>query len=365
MQEIVRGLREGTIGRRQLTRLLAGAGLGLVTLPVLRRANAAGDEILYFSWEGYDAPELHPDYVAKHGGSPQSATFATEEEALLKLRAGFQATLAHPSTYTIGRWIEAGVVQPIDTGRLSHYAELWPQLTSLKGAVQDGQTFLVPFDWGNSSIVYRTDKVEGADTWSLLFDERYAGRLSMYSDPEPCVVVAALALGYSNPFSLDDAQLAEVKKLLARQKGLMRFYWDSQTAMEQAMASGEVVAAYGWNSSYAALKADGVPVAYAQPKEGILTWVAGLVLLNPPLGPVDAAYDFIDAMLSPEVGKYLIEAWGYGHSNRKAFEIADPAAAAAVGISHPDQLFSEGVFYEPVDQLTATRYVEAFNEATL
>lgn len=365
MESFKQALRDGRLSRRELNRLLAGAGLGFVTLPLFGRAGRTAEEIIYFSWEGYDDPALHPAFTAKHGNAMKSATFASEEEGLLKVRAGFEATLAHPSTYTVGRWVEAGVVQPIDTGRLTNYPDLWPSLTGLKGVVADGKTWMIPFDWGNSSIIYRTDKVEDGQTWKLLFDDRYAGRLSMYSDPEPCVVVAALALGYDNPFTLTDAQLAEVKTLLAKQKTLMRFYWDSQTSMEQAMASGEVVAAYGWNSSYATLKAAGIPVAYARPREGILTWVSGLSLLNPAYGSIDLAYDFIDAMLEPDVGKYLIEAWGYGHSNRKAFEIADPAAIAAIGLDHPEQLFTSGVYYEPVDQATATRYVSAFTEAML
>jgi spermidine/putrescine-binding protein len=365
MDSLKQALRDGRLSRRQLTRLLAGAGLALVTLPLVGRASRAEEEILYFSWEGYDDPALHPAFTAKHGDAMKSATFASEEEGLLKVRAGFEATLAHPSTYSVGRWLEAGVLQPIDTGRLKNYPDLFPSLTSLKGVVAEGKTWMIPCDWGNSSIIYRTDQVQDGESWKLLFDERYAGRLSMYSDPEPCVVVAALALGYDNPFTLSDEQLGEVKKLLAKQKTLMRFYWDSQTSMEQAMASGEVVAAYGWNSSYAALKAAGHPVAYARPKEGILTWVSGLSLLNPAYGSIDLAYDFIDAMTDPEVGKYFIEAWGYGHSNRKAFEIAEPAAIEAIGLGHPEELFTQGVYYEPVDQQTATRYVQAFTEATL
>jgi spermidine/putrescine-binding protein len=365
MGSLKESLRDGRLSRRQLNRLLASAGLGLVTMPLVGRRSRAAEEIIYFSWEGYEDPALHPAFTAKHGDAMKSATFASEQEGLLKLRAGFEASVAHPSTYSIGRWMEAGVVQPIDTGRLKNLPDLWPSLTSLKGVFADGKTWLVPCDWGNSSIIYRTDVVQDAGSWKLLFDERYAGRLSMYSDPEPCVVVAALALGYDNPFTLTDAQLGEVKTLLAKQKTLMRFYWDSQTSMEQAMASGEVVAAYGWNSSYAALKAAGHPVAYARPREGILTWVSGLALLNPTYGSVDLAYDFIDAMIDPEVGKYFIEAWGYGHSNRKAYDIADPAAIAAIGMAQPEALFADGVYYEPVDQETAARYVSAFTEATL
>jgi hypothetical protein len=44
-----------------------------------------------------------------------------------------------------------------------------------------------------------------------------------------------------------------------------------------------------------------------------------------------AAYDFIDAWLSPETGKALIEMDGYGHSNMKAFQIADPKQVDLIG----------------------------------
>ena len=42
----------------------------------------------------------------------------------------------------------------------------------------DGQTYFVPFDWGNSSIIYRTDMVDiSEESWGLLYDERYAGKV--------------------------------------------------------------------------------------------------------------------------------------------------------------------------------------------
>lgn len=366
MKDLVRDLKTGRISRREANRLLAGLGIGLVSLPVLKRPARADNDIIYFTWEGYEIPELHPDYVAKYGDSPQNALFATEEEALQKVRAGFQATIGHPCTYAVYRWNEAGIIQPIDTSRIPRYAELWPGLTTIEGTVTpEGQPLYVPFDWGNSSVLYRTDIVEGEETWNMLFDERYAGRIGMSSDPEACVEVAALALGYKNIFNLDDDQLVEVKKMLQKQKELLRFHWDSQTSMEQAMASGEVVAAYAWNSSYAALKAAGIPVAYANPKEGIFTWACGIVLFKDPVGDVQAAYDFMNAMLDPEVGKFMIEEYGYGHSNQKAFEIADPVAMESLGIQKPADLFERGIFFEAVPSEITAKYTELFNEVFL
>src|SRR5690606_10896761 len=136
--------------------------------------------------EGYEIPELHPAYAAKYGASPPHAIFSGEEEGLAKLRAGFEATVAHPCTYALSRWREAGVIQPIDTSRLSHYGDLYDGLKQIPGSVVEGQTFFVPFEWGNSSIVYRTDVVgeNPEESWNMLYDERWAGRIGMSSDAE-------------------------------------------------------------------------------------------------------------------------------------------------------------------------------------
>src|SRR3546814_13006738 len=93
--------------------------------------------------------------------------------------------------------------------------------------------------------------------------------------------------------------------MLVKQQSLMRFYWDDATQIEQAMASGELVAAYAWNGSVKALRDQGVPVAYMTPKEGLLTWVCGLTLSSSPIGAEQQAYDFTDAMHPPDAGRFL------------------------------------------------------------
>src|SRR5690606_39857569 len=100
-----------------------------------------------------------------------------------------------------------------------------------------------------------------------------------------------------------------------------KFLWNDSSEVQQAMASGEIVAAYAWNDLVANLRAEGIPVELAAQKEGMFTWFCGLTLLNTGKADQQAAYDFIDAWLSPETGKALIEGSGYGHATSKAFEI--------------------------------------------
>jgi spermidine/putrescine transport system substrate-binding protein len=53
------------------------------------------------------------------------------------------------------------------------------------------------------------------------------------------------------------------------------------------------------------------------PKEGIFMWFCGFLRVKGGPGDEQAIYNFTDSRLAPEGGKYLIEAYGYGHANRK------------------------------------------------
>ena len=118
------------------------------------------------------------------------------------------------------------------------------------------------------------------------------------------------------------------------------------------MASGEIVAAYAWNDLVKNLKAEGIPVEYAIPKEGLFTWFCGLTLLNSGSADEQLAYDFVDAWLSPETGKLLIEGSGYGHANMKSFELADAAEVAAMGLTDPVAVMRDAIlFRNPPDEV--------------
>jgi len=337
-------LADGAISRRQLNRLLGAAGIAMVTMPLTPRRARAEDQVTYFTWSGYDVPDFFPGYVKKHGANPNLPIFSDEEEAFQKLRAGFFADVAHPCSGRIHRWRDAGVLQPIDTSRLSNWGDVFPVLKTVNGAGDDGKQWFVPVDWGNTSVLYRADLVEvKEESWTLLWDERYKGRLSMGEDITDTAIICGLVAGVQDPYSMTDADIAKVKALLIKQKPLLRFYWSDTTVLEQAMASGEVVASSAWNASIAALRKQGIDVKYMNPKEGRLTWCCGLIL-TAEAKEIDKAYDLIDAMISPEAGVWLINL-GYGHSNHKAFEQVSEEVLAERGLAkNAEEHLKNGLF---------------------
>jgi len=346
--------------------LLRSAGLALVTLPLLPRLPRAAGGITYMTWAGWDVPEAMPAYVAKHGGIPDIALMGSEEEGLQKMRAGFTPDVAHPCQYSIGRWRRSGLFKPLDPARVPNYADVFPELKAIPESADAEGVWFFPLEWGTSSVLFRPDLApEYADpanhSWKILFDPKYAGRLGMY-DAVDAVIVAAMVAGVADPFAMSDDELARVKALLVEQRPLLRSYWSDATAVDQGLASGELVASYAWPYSVAALKAAGVNVEYMIPKEGVLTWSCGLMVLQDHPGPEQAIVDLIDAMLSPETGDWAIETLGVGHANRVAFERADPSVLASVGMADPQRLFDKGVLFRPIDDDLRARYDELLLE---
>jgi spermidine/putrescine-binding protein len=231
----------------------------------------------------------------------------------------------------------------------------------MRGVNYDGAVYFAPTDWGNSSVIYRTDLVDTEESWGMLFDEKYAGKISP-PDTTSMIYAAAAVLGFDMMNVTQEQLDGPVADLLRKQRGLTRMYWSTATELDQAMASGEVVAAYAWNETYKRLKEQGLPVAYARPKEGIWGWCCGLVRIRGGEGDEQATYDLINAWQAPNAGKFLIESYGYGHANKKAFEIADPEMVASLGLTNPEELMGNSVFFGPLDPVVEDRYIKLWEE---
>jgi spermidine/putrescine transport system substrate-binding protein len=248
-------------------------------------------------------------------------------------------------------WRKAGLLQPIDTTRLKNWDTIFPVFKSLPDLqAGEGKVWMVPWDWGNTSILYRTDLVKNPEqSWNLLWDKQYAGRMATIDAVHDTPIVAALLAGV-NPFDMTPAELDKVAAKLREQRPLLRNYTTDMTSVEQSLASGELVAAMTWNASATTLKKQGVAVEFMKPKEGMLTWACGMVLLKD-AGHVDLAYDFINSRLEAESGKQLIEQYGYGSASSAAFAQVPKADLDRLQLpSDPEVMLKSTIFTGPMKQ---------------
>jgi spermidine/putrescine transport system substrate-binding protein len=362
-------VRHGTLSRRTFNRTLLAAGVGIVATSWPRRNLLAQSDAqgTYFTYGGYDIPELFVPYEEKNGALPNLVPFGAAEDALIRMRAGFTADVSHPCNSNILRWVETGLFRPIDTARLSNWPDVIPELVDLEGNQSPDGPWMAPFDWGQTSITYRTDlfELEGEESWDMLWDERYAGRLGSLGSGGEVWWPAAIKAGVDFQDIDTDEAFDRIAAVLREQRPLIRTYTDDTSSLEQALAAGELVAAMTWNASATQLKAQGVPVRFAQPKEGALTWVCGAAILRDAPN-LDRAYDIVDSLLSVESGQFMIGTYGYGHSNLRSFDAFDDETLSALGLSRdPMEILKAGHFQTTATQEWQDRMNETWEQIRL
>ena len=74
------------------------------------------------------------------------------------MRAGFKPDVIGPCLYSLPRWKESGLIQPIDTAKLKNWNRIAPALRNLPQIpAGPGKVWFVPHYWGNTSLTIRTD----------------------------------------------------------------------------------------------------------------------------------------------------------------------------------------------------------------
>ena len=356
-------LSTGTLTRRQVNKMLASVGIISASMSGFgRSALAAADpSLLVFTWSTYDKPNLHPTFIEQHGSSPGFTLFTSNGEARAKVRSGFQPDLAAPSWSHASFWMSEGLVEPIDTSRLDHWPELFDKMHSLEpGDVKH----YIPWSWGNTAVVYRTDLAPqyiDNPTWGILWDEELKGKIAVRDAIMGAVVPAGLFAGVKDAFNMTDEDLEVVGALMRKQRDLVKFYWKGEADVQQALASGEIIAATGWNSTYATLKKQGVPVGFMVPKEGMPTWVDGYMMIKGGPAPEQEKYDFLDAVMTPEAGALIIEELGYGAANKLSWDIADPESIATLGIGDVNTAIRESLWSVAVPTEIKNKMVDLLN----
>ena len=288
-------------------------------------------------WAGYDQPDFWTDFKTTYPKVNVGFEIgASDADIYSKMKAGDQSDIFHPYSGFLQFYVDNGLAEEIDTSKLSNWDKV-PDSFKKLGQV-NGKQYFLPWDWGYSSIMYRTDKIPGGvDSWSALLDPKYKGHISMWDDGTSAVEVSAYIHGWDET-KLTADQLAQIKQEWIDQSKLNLFYWSGEPELIQGFQNGDVWVAYAWQGTYAQLKSKGVPVAYITPKEGRNSWV-GFYGIRKGTTNYDLALKFLDEKLATATGNNLVNEFYYGDSNQEVMKaISDPTLVDAFSINDPNIL---------------------------
>jgi spermidine/putrescine transport system substrate-binding protein len=337
------------------------------TLMTPATAHAAGSDLVVFDWAGYELPEFHPKYTEKHGDAPTFTFFGDEDEAFEKMRSGFKADLAHPCSQSVVKWRDAGLLQPLDTSRITAWKDLNPGIMKMKNLAtsEDGTAWFMPWDWGNSQLTYNSEKVDEKDIQSLksLADPKFQGRVSIPDNVDDAYALASLVIGLKDWTQMTDEQFKQASDFLRQVHKNVRLYWTDTTNIVQALTGGEIDLAWAWNDATAQSVLAGSPIkAKPDTQEGISTWVCGYVRLKDAPGNADLAYDYLNAINEPDVANVLVKDWGYGQANAKGMAAVDAKLLKDKGYDDVDKFVDKTLFQSPIPTELKQKMIAEFEK---
>jgi spermidine/putrescine-binding protein len=229
-------------------------------------ASLPDEPILILEWSGYEVtvvPTMYVPFTEVYSGQLDSlveySIFADDAEAMTKVQTGVGADMVHPCNSWWGLYVELGLVQPIDTSRLSNWSGIHPDLAAL--GQFNGEQYFVPWDWGYESILVRNDLVENVPTsWADVWNEEYAGHVSQWDSAESNYSFAALSLGL-DPFNTTPEEDEQIKQALLDLKPNLLTYWSDYTESYDLPQGGDVwVLTSAWQDAYAFVQSEGYDV---------------------------------------------------------------------------------------------------------
>ncbi|MGI9116676.1 MAG: ABC transporter substrate-binding protein, partial [Gaiellales bacterium] len=208
----------------------------------------------------------------------------------------------------------------------------------------DGAYYHMPFDTGFTSLTYDADAVQfpdGEETWAVLLDSAYKGKMSIFRGPDEVIEMAALInRGAKDPTVLTADEVAAAKDTAMKVKENLRNYWTSENDTVNDFVNGNLVVASTWNSGFLRIrnhpKMKGRNIKYMQPKEGRLIWVCGTILSAQSQQPGRA----MTAMASVDTAAAaaaLTNDFGYASAQQKGVQelIKDKELIALFGLDDP------------------------------
>ncbi len=341
------------LSRRTVLKGAAGAaavGPWIVSPKVL----ASSGEVNILMWSDYLPPGFLKAFEGKTGIKVNYTGIGSNEEIINKMKVtkGEGIDLCSPTNMRSPQWIDLGVLQPFDYGRIKNLSNVNPAMVKVGDEEWNfggkGSHWL-PHIWGTEGVAWRTD----------LWTPPRAGEVPAYGDIwQPDVrgktmmrvhsgmlgaglhleTTGALAPGAMKKAYNDEDTMRKtwqtVTDFCIKNKAQVKLFWNDADTQKNGLLNEGVLVGQTWDGPPITLMNDGDPVQYRAPVEGSLAWVDGISLSNA-AGDLDAVYAFIDFCFQPEPAGKSIDGggdsgWG-GHGYNSAVLGADKFASPQYG----------------------------------
>lgn len=302
----------------------------------------------FYNWSYYIGETTIPDFQDMTGVRVRYDNYSSNEEVLARLQAGVSGyDLVVPSDYMVEVMASLGLLRPLNHDNLPNLVHMDQRFLGLPYDPEN--RYSIPYQWGSAGIGVNTARIpEFEESWELLWDEKYSGRISMLDDMRSGLVPALKRLGYSVN-TTNEQELEEALQLMILQKPIVKAY-TSDTYID-LLKSGDVWIAYGWSGDIYQVARDNPDIRFFIPKEGTYLWVDNMVIPRNAPSPYTAEV-FMNYIMDPVVSAGITNATWYASPNRNAVPHIRPEITEDPSIYLPDNILDRSEFLQDVGEQT-------------
>ena len=284
-------------------------------------AYADDSELVLYTWQGMFPQEVLDDFESETGIKITYSNFDTDETMLEKvsMAKGGDYDVVIADDYILEKVIQEGLAEKLDKDKLSNFENI----NSLyQGQFYDPtDEYTVPYGAVIPLIVYDPDEVDiNIEGYNDLWDPSLEDSIALTANYRVINGITNLALGKSmNEEDVDS--IKETGKKLLELAPNVRMIQDDNT--QDALLNGEASVAFLYTSQVTSVLAENPDLKVVYPKEGLGFGIMGMFI--PSEAPdKDAAYQFVNYILQPEVSAKCFDYIGYYCTNKAADEFVDP-----------------------------------------
>ena len=290
-------------------------------VPMKAELGAFEGELNIVNWAGFVDPKWVDPFTAETGCVVNNRDAGTSDEMVTLMRTG-EYDIVSASGDAALRLIVGGDVAPLNMELIPNFSDEIAE--GMKGQIYDvvnGKPYGVPIGRGANLLQYNEDVTGGEpESWDIVWeaDSPYAGKITAYDAP---IYIADAAvylmyhkpeLGITNPYALDETQLAAAVELLQQQNGIIGEYWSDAVAQITSFVGGNTVVGTSWEILKKFAAQDNLKTTL--PKEGSTGWY-DTWLLSSTSPNSNCAYAWIDYTSQASVNGAIAMNFGMAPAN--------------------------------------------------
>jgi spermidine/putrescine transport system substrate-binding protein len=260
-------------------------------------------ELVLYSWVEYMPQSVMDAFTKEYGITIKYVAYEAEEKVPENIQAGNVYDLVLLNPEFIPQMVEEKLLRPIDYRQIPNFKYVSANFRDL--TFDPGNKHSIPFHWGTTGILVRTDLVNRPITkWLDLWDPAFADKVGVWAIPRSVIPFTLKALGYSAN-SEDLAELDKARQHLLGLKSNAEILSGWKASIIPMLESGEIEIGFGWAYDAVLAQESKLPIRYIIPAEGTILWMDSFIIPANAPNPRGAEL-FLNFILQPEIAAQIV-----------------------------------------------------------